>query len=109
MVTKAQLEEILADLRIAEDQSGDYLYALESATEAVAGLVEKFDDDTTELTVFLVGTDRDNARQSMLWIDHSDATEHADDLNGDDPEAEGKLYPYSVTARIDWSTVEYEG
>lgn len=77
---------------------------IRDAVDSVTG------SDQTELTLFVVGTDKDDARESMLWTELGDATEHADDLNETgDPEMEGRLYAYSVNARIDWSTVEYEG
>lgn len=52
----------------------------------------------TEVTVYLTGTDEQDAQSGLLWENYEAAEEAADDSADD-------LKVYEVTARIDWSTI----
>jgi hypothetical protein len=45
MITKAAIESLNEDLKLADSQEGDYLFALESAAETVSGWVSNLEAD----------------------------------------------------------------
>ena len=54
--------------------------------------------NATDVQLWVIGTDEDDARESLIWEDEASAQEAADD-------SEDSLNVYSVTARIQWDTL----
>jgi hypothetical protein len=99
-------QALLELLEQAREQKGDWREALDSAVDMVenAITVERRTGDTVEgsdnyeISVYVTGTDAEDAKNGLLWESYDAAKEAADDSS--DP-----LDVFEVVARIDWSTI----
>lgn len=62
--------------------------------------------DTIELTLYLVGSDEDTARETFPFTDYTSAEGYAIDEYGAAALEAGEVTIYTVTATVDFTTIE---